>query len=180
MGDEYVYSPRRHWRDWGEFMLHAGADLVIAHHPHVLQPIEFYEIENEDGTTREAMIAWSLGNFISSQRTVPRDAGVILNIEFEKAEGEKAFIKAVSYIPTWVRFVDTTGRHNIQVMTVHNILKAHANGEVTDFRAQDIPRVRAVHAETTRMLSGFEIPLYEMQNEYFILRRESAECAFGF
>jgi poly-gamma-glutamate synthesis protein (capsule biosynthesis protein) len=112
-----------------------------------------------------------LGNFISSQRTIPRDAGVILNIEFEKTEGEKAFIKAVSYMPTWVQFRDITGQYHIQVMTVYNILKAHENGTESTVRPSDIPRVRAVHAEATRMLSGFEIPLTEMQNEYFILQR---------
>jgi poly-gamma-glutamate synthesis protein (capsule biosynthesis protein) len=40
----------------GRFLIDAGADAVIGHHPHVLQPIERY---------RGRPIAYSLGNFIS-------------------------------------------------------------------------------------------------------------------
>lgn len=40
----------------GRFLIDAGADGVIGHHPHVLQPIERY---------RGKPIAYSLGNFIS-------------------------------------------------------------------------------------------------------------------
>jgi len=171
MGDEYHSQPRQVWRNWANFMLNAGADVVVAHHPHVFQPMEIVEIEEEDGTVREGFIAFSIGNFISSQRTIPRDAGVILNMEFEKVEGERPFIKSISYIPTWVQFVDKTGQYNIQVVSVYDILKAVENGEEISVRTSDIARIRAVHAEATAMFSGEVIPLEEMQNEYFILRR---------
>jgi len=171
MGDEYHSAPRQVWRNWANFMLEAGADVVIAHHPHVYQPMEVVEIEEEDGTIREGFIAFSLGNFISSQRTIPRDAGVILNMEFEKIEGEQAFIKSISYIPTWVQFVDNRGQYNIQVLSVYDTLRAIENGEEVTVRNQDIARIRAVHAEATAMFSGEIVPLDEMQNEYFILQR---------
>jgi poly-gamma-glutamate synthesis protein (capsule biosynthesis protein) len=41
----------------------AGALVVLGHHPHVLQPVELYA--RQDGRT--AVIAYSLGNFISNQ-----------------------------------------------------------------------------------------------------------------
>lgn len=41
-----------------------GADIILGHHPHVLQSIEY--IEREDGT--KAVVAYSLGNFISADR----------------------------------------------------------------------------------------------------------------
>lgn len=54
-GDEYRDEPA----DWQVATAHAaidaGADAVIGHHPHVLQPIERY---------RGGVIAYSLGNFV--------------------------------------------------------------------------------------------------------------------
>lgn len=44
-------------------LIEAGVDIVWGHHPHVLQPVEFYF--RDDG--RRAVIMYSLGNFISSQ-----------------------------------------------------------------------------------------------------------------
>jgi poly-gamma-glutamate synthesis protein (capsule biosynthesis protein) len=41
----------------------AGALVVLGHHPHVLQPVELYR--RSDGRT--AVIAYSLGNFVSNQ-----------------------------------------------------------------------------------------------------------------
>jgi poly-gamma-glutamate synthesis protein (capsule biosynthesis protein) len=172
MGDEYVYSPRRVWRDWAYLMLSAGADIVVAHHPHVLQPMEFIEIRNEDGTTRRGFVAWSLGNFISGQRTKPRDAGVILNMAFEKRGNERAYIKTISYIPTWVQFMDRSGQFNIQVLPVYETLKAYDDNGGGSIRASDIPRLRAVHAETTLMLSGAAVPAGQMQREYFLYRHD--------
>jgi poly-gamma-glutamate synthesis protein (capsule biosynthesis protein) len=44
-------------------MLEAGASVIVGHHPHVLQPIETYK--TQDG--RNAVIFYSLGNFLSNQ-----------------------------------------------------------------------------------------------------------------
>jgi len=44
-------------------MLEAGANAVIGHHPHVLQPIETYLTQDQ----RNTVIVYSLGNFLSNQ-----------------------------------------------------------------------------------------------------------------
>lgn len=40
---------------WGRRAIDAGADMVLAHHPHVIQGVEFY---------KQGMIAYSLGDFV--------------------------------------------------------------------------------------------------------------------
>jgi poly-gamma-glutamate synthesis protein (capsule biosynthesis protein) len=62
-GDEYVARPRPEDVDLAHRLVEAGALLVLGHHPHVLQPMELYR--RPDGTT--ALIAYSLGNFVSNQ-----------------------------------------------------------------------------------------------------------------
>lgn len=45
--------------EWAHRAVDAGADLVIGHHPHVLQPVEHY---------RGALVLYSLGNFLFDNR----------------------------------------------------------------------------------------------------------------
>jgi poly-gamma-glutamate capsule biosynthesis protein CapA/YwtB (metallophosphatase superfamily) len=77
-GVEYVLEPRA--KDVKLFRQFAdtGVDLIIGHHPHMLQSMEYYK--TKDG--RQVAIFYSLGNFISDQtRSVPvRNSGKALNI----------------------------------------------------------------------------------------------------
>lgn len=57
-GVEYVRDPSVRERTLLRSVVDAGADLVIGHHPHVVQPVEEY---------RGALIVYSLGNFIFDQ-----------------------------------------------------------------------------------------------------------------
>jgi poly-gamma-glutamate synthesis protein (capsule biosynthesis protein) len=54
-GDEYVNAPNATQRALAEAALAAGADVVLGHHAHVVQPVE-----QRGGQ----LIAWGLGNFI--------------------------------------------------------------------------------------------------------------------
>jgi poly-gamma-glutamate synthesis protein (capsule biosynthesis protein) len=62
-GVEYAQQPRAEDVDYAHRLADAGALVILGHHPHVLQPIELYP--RPDG--RVAVIAYSLGNFISNQ-----------------------------------------------------------------------------------------------------------------
>lgn len=59
-GREFYPLPTARQRRIAEESIAAGADLILGHHPHVLQPVEIKV--NESG--RKAVIAYSLGNFI--------------------------------------------------------------------------------------------------------------------
>lgn len=172
MGNEYETYPKQIFKDWVKLMLRAGADLVLAGHPHVLQPVEYFTIIEKDGTTREAFVAYSLGNFISSQRTEPRESGIIMSFEFEKTEGQTAKLTNVSYVPTWVKFRDAAGKYDIKAVAVYDVLKAYENGGAQDYAASDIERLRRVHAETTKMFLGEALPLANIQESYDIPKPE--------
>lgn len=62
-GVEYATAPRPDDVDMAHKMLDAGASVIVGHHPHVLQPVETYK--TADG--RNAVIFYSLGNFLSNQ-----------------------------------------------------------------------------------------------------------------
>ena len=62
-GIEYATSPRPEDVDLAHKIMEAGASVIVASHPHVLQPIETYR--TQDG--RDTVIFYSLGNFLSNQ-----------------------------------------------------------------------------------------------------------------
>jgi len=69
-GTEYTYKPNKAQVDLARMAIdEGGADLVLGHHPHVLQPIEKY---------KDAYIVYSLGNFCFGGNTNPPDKDTII------------------------------------------------------------------------------------------------------
>jgi len=63
-GTEYAYYPTQTQQTLGRHAIASGADLVIGHHPHVIQGIEVY---------RDRFIVYSLGNFCFGGNRNPPD-----------------------------------------------------------------------------------------------------------
>lgn len=95
-GKEYQHQPSKKQRMLAEFFFTQGVDIVIGSHPHVLQPMAYQK--NENG---ERLVAYSLGNFVSNQRTFPRDGGAMVEITLQKENGA-TYIKDKGYHLTWV------------------------------------------------------------------------------
>jgi gamma-polyglutamate biosynthesis protein CapA len=57
-GTEYGFAPTRRQRELAEMAAASGADIVIGHHPHVLQSVE---------RVGDTLVLFSLGNFVFDQ-----------------------------------------------------------------------------------------------------------------
>ena len=95
-GNEYQLKPNVHQKRAADIAFSNGVDLIVGTHPHVLQPVE---IKILSGDYKAA--AWSLGNFVSFQRTLPRERTCILAAEFAKDENKTRLTK-ISIAPLWV------------------------------------------------------------------------------
>lgn len=74
-GDEYQTEPNARQRELAELAIDRGAAIVVGHHPHVAQPVEYY---------KDGVIAYSLGNFIFDQHFSPETMrGSALTITLE-------------------------------------------------------------------------------------------------
>lgn len=62
-GEEYQIAPRKQDIELAHRLLDGGVDVILGHHPHVLQPVEVYL--TNDG--RITLVSYSLGNFIANQ-----------------------------------------------------------------------------------------------------------------
>jgi hypothetical protein len=68
-GDEYAEAPNVYQQKVARALLDGGVDMVIGHHPHVLQGVEHY---------KDGLIAYSLGNFLFEHTgEIPRLTGVL-------------------------------------------------------------------------------------------------------
>jgi poly-gamma-glutamate capsule biosynthesis protein CapA/YwtB (metallophosphatase superfamily) len=74
-GTEYEHVPEKHQVEWAHRLIDAGADLVIGHHPHVLQSIEIY---------KERPILYSLGNFVFDQHKLYQRQSGVFSCVFRK------------------------------------------------------------------------------------------------
>lgn len=74
-GKEYEDEPTAEQKALARTAVDAGADLVLGHHPHVLQGIEFY---------RQGVIAYSLGNFVFDQRLPGTQESMVLEFTLSK------------------------------------------------------------------------------------------------
>lgn len=74
-GDEYSHTPSTEQKNIANYLANLGVDIVIGHHPHVVQPIEF--IDN-------TLVIYSLGNFISAQRGIEKLTGLMVSLNVEK------------------------------------------------------------------------------------------------
>lgn len=75
-GNEYVQKPNQSQINFAHAAVDAGAELVIGHHPHVIQTVEKY---------KDKYIFYSLGNFVFDQMwSEATREGVIAKLIFNK------------------------------------------------------------------------------------------------
>ncbi len=111
-GVEYEAQPRAEDVDLAHRLADAGALVILGHHPHVLQPIELYR--RADGRT--AVIAYSLGNFVSNQsrnyvhgvtpeRVAATRDGAFLRVSLAKRDYGRGVVQvevaSADFVPLW-------------------------------------------------------------------------------
>jgi len=137
-GNEYQRMPSQFQKNMADVSIQAGADLIIGHHPHVVQPYEWRTVTMADGSKRTGFVAYSLGNFISAQRRDYKDVGAILKLDIRKQTDGKTIIKQSEIIPTYVHYYRKAGKRNYVIYPLPQTLQANA------------PRDPQINAETYR------------------------------
>jgi poly-gamma-glutamate capsule biosynthesis protein CapA/YwtB (metallophosphatase superfamily) len=102
-GNEYERLPNQAQKDLVQFVADQGVDVVIGHHPHVLQPMEW--VTGESGN--KTLVAYSLGNFLSGQDEFYRRIGGIMKFSISKTvkDGETTIdVHTPQFLPTFVKY----------------------------------------------------------------------------
>jgi Bacterial capsule synthesis protein PGA_cap len=94
-GSEYAYWPNAKMRADAYRLIEMGADLIVGSSPHVVQPVEVVSVNGWDpraptqlvrtqkaDAPRPAIVAFSLGNFVSSMPTIACAIGGLMDVAF--------------------------------------------------------------------------------------------------
>ncbi len=71
-GAELMDTPKSYQRELARLAIDSGADLILGHHPHILQGLEVY---------KGKLIAYSLGNFAFGSRSRKCTESIILEVD---------------------------------------------------------------------------------------------------
>ena len=99
-GDEYSHEVNEFQREYAQILVDEGADIIVGTHPHVVQPTGW--IPKDDGT--EALVFYSLGNFLSTQMEMPRLIGMLGQFDVTVAADGKVVIDNAHAVPTYMHF----------------------------------------------------------------------------
>lgn len=87
-GEEYKLNPTDRQKKLAHLAIDNGAKIVVGHHPHVIQPVEYY---------KDSLIVYSLGNFIFDQYfSVETMTGGVLSVDMVGKEITRIATSTVS------------------------------------------------------------------------------------
>ncbi len=150
-GKEYSTSPDTSQLYNIKKLSEAGADVVLAHHPHVLQKVE----KLENGT----LVAWSLGNYISAQtryghlrgmelrsdyQYILTSESIVLKFDIYKVKN-KILIENIRGIPffniCYSKVINKKRYFFFNNQPMENILKMDSNNNIYDI---DLSRIKEI------------------------------------
>jgi poly-gamma-glutamate synthesis protein (capsule biosynthesis protein) len=82
-GEEYRNRPSGEQEELARFLAGRDVDLILGHHPHVLQPYEYLDRPGGGKT----LCFYSLGNFLSGQQTTSTQLGGLAYVRIKKFKG---------------------------------------------------------------------------------------------
>ena len=94
-GVEDSFTPSAEQRRQAQLMVDNGVDVIIGHHPHVLQPMKW--VDRPDGG--RTLIMYSLGNFLSGMMYSRNMVGGMMGFDIVKAD-TGVVIENAYFIPT--------------------------------------------------------------------------------
>lgn len=111
-GKEYKHEPIGKQRRLAQAVFDAGALAVLGSHPHVLQPWE--TLVGNDG--RQGLAMYSMGNFASHQRDLPRRSSAIVYLGLTQGSDGQLWVNGARYLPITVRMEGDKERFAVEAV----------------------------------------------------------------
>ncbi len=99
-GDEGAFTPNAEQKRVAQLISDCGADVIIGHHPHVVQPVEW--LTGKDGN--KTLCVYSLGNFAAEQAYDYNMVGGIIEFDIVSVDDGKPYLENVVFNPTVFHF----------------------------------------------------------------------------
>lgn len=137
--------PTEYEKQWANFLMQQGVDVVIGTNPNVLQPFGYLT----DDAGHNMLIYYSLGNFVSGQETLKQLLGGMANFTIQKT---------VNGDDTSIKITDAT----ITPLVMHY---SYDSGDYTPYLLSDYTEELASQ-HSVRDIIGDEFSLENLQTKY--------------
>lgn len=127
-GIEYQTTPNSEQKDLADFLFKNGADIIIGNHPHVLQNFEKREITLDDGTSKDGLVIYSLGNLLADQNKKYTRDSAIMNVSVTKDENGKIKINTVKYTPIYIYKDTSKSTQKFKIINIQNAIDSFEAG----------------------------------------------------
>ena len=108
------------------YLIENGADVILGSHPSVVEPMKI--IQNSEG--KNILVAYSLGNYISSLKYEDANLELVLNIEISKTlDSNKAILQKVDYTPIYMLDNGEGTENRFQLIDMKQVAKDYAGGK---------------------------------------------------
>lgn len=112
-------------RNIAQFLIGNGADIILGSHPSVVEPMEI--VQNGEG--KNILVAYSLGNYISSLKYEDANLELVLNIEIAKnVDSDKAVLQRVDYTPIYMLDNGENAENRFQLIDMKQVATDYASG----------------------------------------------------
>lgn len=110
------------------FLVNNGVDMILGTHPAVVEPMKI--VQDTEG--KNILVAYSLGNYISTLNYENADVELILNIQIAKtSDSDKAVLQKVDYTPIYVLDNGTKAENRFELTDMKQLAKDYANGDTS-------------------------------------------------
>lgn len=127
-GEEYQEAPNAHQTNLAQQTADMGADIIFASHPHVLQKAEYVTVT---GSEKKVPVFYSMGNFISNQRTEtlgkPRtEQGVLAMVNLTYKDDTGITSIEMDAVATWLDKYSSGGSVEYRIVPLDENLESNA------------------------------------------------------
>lgn len=141
-GDEYNFKPNENQKKLANMMAGLGVDVIIGHHPHVLQPVEW--IENNGN---KMLCVYSLGNFAAEQNNDYNMVGGIITFDIVRRDGEIS-IENPLLLPTVYYYNRSFYKNSVHLMEYFTEDMAKSHGLLYYGKTTTVQKLRSYVTKT--------------------------------
>lgn len=119
--------------DVKNYLIENGVDMILGSHPSIIEPMEV--VKNSEG--KNVLVAYSLGNYISSLTYSNADVELILKIQILKKSGEeKAVLRKVDYTPIYLLDNGKGAENRFELKNMKKLALDYFDGDTSKINRQ--------------------------------------------
>lgn len=150
-GDVNTSTVSEYQNNVTNFMVDNGVDMILGTHPAVVEPMKI--IQNNEG--KNILVAYSLGNYISTLKYKNADVELILNIQIAKSsDSDKAVLQKVDYTPIYLLDNGTKAENRFELTDMKQLARDYANGNTSKISRQTYDKLITKLDELQKIVNG--------------------------